>query len=101
MEAHQHFKVGHLDMVTVVATNAPFSLIGEIRGIFGQSSDILQLDAIGFYTNTSLPLSSYRKTNIVGEKMEMTSTTSKFLHPTIRKRNLSRSQIWSSATLVL
>ena len=63
-------------MVTVVATNAPFSLIGEIRGIFGQSSDILQLDAIGFYTNTSLPLSSYRKTNIVGEKMEMTSTTS-------------------------
>ena len=47
--------------------DAPFSLTGEIRGIFGRSGDLL--DAVGFYINTaSLPLTSYRKTNIIGGK---------------------------------
>ena len=43
---------------------SPFSLTGDIRGIFGRNGDVL--DAIGFYINTSLPLSSYNKTNLLG-----------------------------------
>ena len=44
--------------------DVPFSLASDIRGIFGRSGDVL--DALGFYMNTSLPLHSYNKTDIVG-----------------------------------
>lgn len=42
----------------------PFSLTGDIRGIFGRTGDVL--DSIGFYINTNLPLSYYWKTNTTG-----------------------------------
>ncbi len=42
----------------------PFSLTGDIRGIFGRKGDVL--DSIGFYVNTNLPLSFYQKTNVTG-----------------------------------
>ena len=38
-----------------------FSLTGDIRGIFGQIGN--NLDAIGFYVNAAVPLSSYQKTD--------------------------------------
>ena len=41
-------------------SGSPFSLTGDIRGIFGRNGEVL--DAIGFYVNASLPLSSYNKT---------------------------------------
>ena len=40
----------------------PFSLTGDIRGIFGRSGEVL--NAVGFYMNASLPLSSYNKTDL-------------------------------------
>ena len=40
----------------------PFSLTGDVRGIFGRTGDVL--DSIGFYVNTNLPLSYYQKINI-------------------------------------
>ena len=46
-------------------TDIPFSLTGDVRGIFGRAGDLL--DSVGFYVNSAnLPLSSYRKTNITG-----------------------------------
>ena len=39
----------------------PFSLTGDIRGIFGRD-----LDAIGFYVNATVPLNSYQKTDLIG-----------------------------------
>jgi hypothetical protein len=43
----------------------PFSLTGDIRGIFGRKGDVL--DSIGFYVNTNLPLGSYyHTTNVTG-----------------------------------
>ena len=45
--------------------DVPFSLTGDIRGIFGRSGSVL--DSIGFYINTSaVPLTSYQKTDLVG-----------------------------------
>ena len=44
--------------------DVPFSLTGDIRGIFGRSGDVL--DSLGFYMNTSLPLHTYNKTDLVG-----------------------------------
>ena len=41
-----------------------FSLTGDIRGIYGRTGDAL--DAIGFYVNPAVPLSSYQKTNLIG-----------------------------------
>ena len=43
----------------------PFSLTGDIRGIFGRTGDVL--DAIGFYVNAPVPLSSYQKTDPIGK----------------------------------
>ena len=40
----------------------PFSLTGDIRGIFGRSGSVL--NALGFYINASLPLSTYNKTSL-------------------------------------
>ena len=45
--------------------DVPFSLTGDIRGIFGRSGDVL--DSIGFYINTSaMPLTFYQKTDLIG-----------------------------------
>ena len=44
--------------------DVPFSLTGEVRGIYGRSGDVL--DALGFYMITSLSLLSYNKTDGIG-----------------------------------
>ena len=43
----------------------PFSLTGDIKGIYGRTGDVL--DAIGFYLNANVPPSSYQKTNPIGK----------------------------------
>lgn len=47
-------------------SDVPFSLTGDVRGIFGRSGD--EVDAIGFYINSAsaLPLSFYNKTKLFG-----------------------------------
>ena len=45
-------------------STSPFSMTGDIRGIFGRTGDLL--DAIGFCVNAPAPLSSYQKTNPIG-----------------------------------
>ena len=69
-----------------------FSLTGDIRGIFGRTGDAL--DALGFYVNTTVPLSSYQKTNLIGGKGGIDFDDFDFF---AKMRNLSRLQIWSLA----
>ena len=45
-------------------SDLPFSLTGDVRGIYEQSRCVL--DAIGFYVTAADPLSSYQKTKPIG-----------------------------------
>ena len=47
-------------------SDTPFSLTGDVRGIFGRTGNVL--DSVGFYINANVPVSSYQKTDLIGGK---------------------------------